>query len=442
MLRRIIAILLTLLLCVPAALADRYAPYEFDMYFIPRWGDGDRVAGVVYSCGEICREEGLCVKLFLQVEGDGNWWPKPTAEQPWAPVEDSFFQIPFVTGGDDIHAVRLALMLVREADAGLLDYDEANAAALCVTTIHRSPDGDISLCHSYRSETAFLPFDLGLDVGFYTLPGMSPGSELSEAHVRSVLKAAAAYTGNVRFYTTTGDIAKAYPIAREMELNVAATAWLDGSDHDREELDALIALCNDGLATTAIVGNETQHGGRLSEAALLEDIAYVRAGITDTGIPVTTADTPDILMNSPAIRDACDALSVNIHPYWNGLSPEDAEQDFRATLEAIIACAGDKPIIVSETGWPTEGGENAGEAGQSTYMDAVYSASWGDYGEQLLQYYWFSLADEPWNQAGDGDAGSHWGLLDCYLNAKQTVYEHYWNWSPDNEFQTELPQAE
>ena len=438
MVKRLFFLIFVMLCLHSAVFADRYARYEFDLQYIPKWGEGDFIDGQIYAISGPCYEEDLFVKLFLQVEGSDTWWPKPTFETPYVPVAGSQFRIPFNSGGDDIHAVQLALMLVHGKDAALTDYDSANAAALCVTTIRRTPNGDIKLAHSYRAESAWVP-DIGMNVGFYTREGTAPGNALTETYITSVLKAAAAYTYNVRFYATTGEIAKAYPIARDLELTTAATAWLDGSANDQAELDALIELCNSGLAATAIVGNETQHNKLLPLEKLMEDIAYVRAGITDPGIPVTTADTPDVILKNAELRNACDILAVNVYPYWNGLNIEDAEADLHATLDALTECANGKPFIVSETGWPSDGGDRTGDDQQAAAVALAYDTVWQYYQKNLENVYWFSLADEPWKENAEGAPGAHWGILDSDLNAKPVIYERYWNWSAPNDFTSEKP---
>ncbi|MBR3105690.1 MAG: hypothetical protein IKH30_00745 [Clostridia bacterium] len=425
----------------PLALADGYPPYEMSLTYIPKWGKGNFIAGEVYTEGWKVGYNGLCVKAFLQVEGSGEWWPKPTAEMPYVPVRDGKFGITFNTGGDDIHATRIALMLVRARDARLLDYELANAAALCVVTIDREPTGEITINHSYRAEyvdTSTYGFRDGINIGFYTQPGTAPGDPLSEAHIEAVLRCAAAFTCEVRFYSTTGEIAKAYPIARAMGLRVAATAWLDGGENDQAELDALISLCNLGFAGTAIVGNETQYAKRISEETLLEDIAYVRAGILDKNIPVTTADNLDAFLNSPRLRDACDVLSVNVYPYWSGMSAEDdLEAALAGALNQLAACVDEKPIILTETGWPSDGSYRAGIEGQRRNLNAAWNMSWAS-DAKVVREYWFSLADEPWKEADETGVGAYWGLLDKDLNIKPIMYETVWQNYNGDDYVTDL----
>ena len=433
-----------LTLCVPHALAAGYPPYELDLEYVPKWGEGDYIAGQVLAGGATVYYEGLFVKAFLQVEGSDVWWAKPTDIVPYVPVFGGRFVIGFNTGGDDIHARRICLMLVRSRDARLLDFEQANAAALCTVTIDRSPSGEIALSHSYRDDYAHaddFSMDIGMNIGFYTQPGTAPGDPLTEAHIEAILRAAAACAKDVRFYSTTGETAKAYSIARTLGLQVAATAWLDGSEHDQAELDALIWLCNEGFAGTAVVGNETQYANRLSEEALLKDIAYVRAGIYRSGIPVTTADTLDTFLNSPKLRDACDVLAVNIYPFWSGAAPMESsvEEALSGATEKLYELVGDKPIIVSETGWPTEGAETAGFDGQCFNLGAaqMLTSMWV-FNANVVRVYWFSLADEPWKEADEPGVGPHWGALDKDLNVKPAALAMLWDCVGEDTFATEL----
>ena len=434
----VLCLLALLCVCLPVH-ADRYAPYEVEFSSIPAWGQDGPIMGRIYESGSPYEGTEVRVKLFLRVEENGQWWPKPTYDQPYVDPDYCDFAIPYNTGGDDIHAVEIALMLVRPEDAASLDFEEADAHSLYTATIRRTPEGNIYLSHSYRGEQAWLP-DLGLDIGFYTEEGSSPGSPLSDNHIRKILRAAAAYTDTVRFYTTTGEVAKAYPIAQGMGFSVAATAWLDGSSHDQEELDALIDLCNRHLAKVAIVGNETLLTGRLTEEELIRDIEYVRQRITDPEIPVTTSDIVSFILGNEKVRDACDILAVNIYPFWNGLTAEQAADDLTGTMESLIAFAGGKKILISETGWPSDGQSTAGIAEQSQNLWDVASLSWKYY-EELYDVFWFDLADEPWKAESEGECGAHWGLVDKDLNAKNAAFEYYWSWVPPQEFmsrETEL----
>lgn len=272
---------------------------------------------------------------------------------------------------------------------------------------------------------------IAVDVGFYT-DGSFPGSALSPDLIRRQLEAVSQFSDTVRFYGSAGELAKAYEIAREMGLTVLGNAWLSGDRAaNQAELDALIAHCNEGLCKVAIVGSEVLLRGDLSVEELIEAIAYVRERITDKTIPVTTAESVDILLGLPELRDACNLLMPNCYPYWGGSAAEQGAEHFIASMEALEAVCGGKEILVSETGWPTAGEERgearAGEAEAAAYYAAVRAWSLASQRQVLF----FDAADEPWKETAEGPSGSHWGFLtsdfllkDCYrtLNPFQAPY--------------------
>ena len=71
-----------------------------------------------------------------------------------------------------------------------------------------------------------------------------------------------------------------------------------------------------------------------------------------------------------------------------------------------------KKVIVTETGWPnqggSEGGANASEANAMKYFinTQVWSAN------DNIDVFYFSSFDESWKVGAEGDVGAYWGLWD------------------------------
>lgn len=419
----IIVLLGILFLWIPGALADHVAAYSFELDHIPAWGVNGKIGGDLNLYSD-CEEE-LYIKGFIQVPGSDEWWPKPTADQPFIHYDGCNFFFPFITGGDDIHAGKIVLMLVREPDKDLTDYAQAEAVALCVTEITRTAAGAVIVRNSCRDLTP-APIEPGINVGFYVREGTAPGDPLSETEVRRILQAAAAVSYSVRFYAAGGEIAKAYPIAHEMGFRIAATAWLDGSSNDQAEIDALIDLCNRGWISVAFVGNEAVLSGNLTAEELIRDIEYVRAHVTDPDVIITTAEGPSTYEEHSELVDACDQPGLNIYPYWNGYSSMyiNGLDFFLYDVRNAIGNT-DKPVILSESGWPTAGTPSAGESEQEQYLTDLRDLVRKE--PLFSEAYLFSLADEPWKAASEGAPGAHWGLLDSELYGKQYALVDLWS---------------
>ena len=441
--RRILALLLcfALLLALPAppAAAEEDAAPVIALTYIPVWGEDAYLEGVVFRPdGGSFEPAAYRVALYLQITEGNAYWVKPYNNQTWESVQsDGSFSIRYKTGGYDSQAIRMHVMLIPASytPAPTVYAESASfrgtlAQALDYVVVERSEDGYVS-ADPDRSPPAgwqdpgkpsgLSPKEdrLAVDIGFYT-DGSWAGGPLSEASIRAQLTRAAAFADTVRFYSAAGPVAPAYEIARELGLTVAGTAWISGDEAaDQAELDGLIAQCNAGRVRLACVGSETLLRGEQSIPELIEKLNYVRDRLEDPSIPVTTADTLEFFLNSPALRRACDVLFVNLFPYWSGSSIESAPADFAEAVARLRAKAGGKEILISETGWPTagqtiQGSAVPGEENAARYFEAIRAWSL----ETGTPLFWFSFSDEPYKANTEGACGAHWGLLEDDLDLK------------------------
>ncbi|MGX8699111.1 MAG: S-layer homology domain-containing protein, partial [bacterium] len=381
--------------------------------------------------GQVFMEDGSALdtaawRVTLYIAGR---WPKPTYNEPSVPLQpDGSFSLRYDTAGETDRQQKELELLLLPADfdqkslTAAESYSQSRAASVDRVEIRRTAAGvTISPARTAPEPTEVAPAlpsglipvskeKLAVDVGFYT-DGSAAGGPLSEALIRRQLEAVAEFADTVRFYGAGGALEKAYPIAAELGLTVLGSAWLSGdAAADRAELDALIAHCNSGLCRVAIVGSETLLRGDLTEEELVENIQYVRARLGDASIPVTTADSADILAGAPYVRRACNLLFVNAYPYWSGVPAGEAAAAFTASIESLRAIAAGKELLVSETGWPT----SAGEVEAAAYYAAI--RAWSLETDTPVCY--FEAADEPWKAAAEGTAGAHWGFLNTDFSLK------------------------
>ena len=250
---------------------------------------------------------------------------------------------------------------------------------------------------------------LAVDVGLY-IKG-TPGGKLSSSQIRKQLKAVKKFADTVRFYGSAGQLTKAYKIARKMKFRIIGTAWLSGNEKaDLKELNALIKVCRKGYVDVACVGNETLYRKDLTAERLIGYINYVRERIGGRA-PVTTADNASELLACLQVGNSCDLLMVNAYPYWGGASVSEAAAAFDRTITRVRRAYPGKELIVSETGWPTDGGSNgaavAGGDQARQYFDDIRKWSL----ENNIVVLWFDAADEPWKGRSEGKTGPHWGIM-------------------------------
>jgi exo-beta-1,3-glucanase (GH17 family) len=200
------------------------------------------------------------------------------------------------------------------------------------------------------------------------------------------------------------------PAAKKKGLKTAVGAWL-GTDSGVNEgqVHNLVALSQAGTVDVAIVGNETLFGGSLDEAALAGWIARVRGQVAPS-VPVTTPEPWNTWLEHPGLADSVDLVYVNIHPYWYNVSVDRAVPWTAARYREVQAISRGKPVIISETGWPSEG-EPRGDAVPSLQASEQYHrefSAWAD--RDGIPYFYFEAFDEAWKATPAAEAEAHWGI--------------------------------
>jgi exo-beta-1,3-glucanase (GH17 family) len=185
-----------------------------------------------------------------------------------------------------------------------------------------------------------------------------------------------------------------------------------------------------------IVGNEVLFRKDMTEAQLVEVITGVKTNLTSMNInvPVASSDLGDNWTSSFASK--VDYIMSNIHPFFAGVTAEEASSwtyEFWTGHDTILTT----PVnmtknIISETGWPSQGGTDcggptncttgsvAGISEMNTFMkgwvcDALTNGT---------NYFWFEAFDEPWKFSFDTPGQEwedHWGLMDVDRNLKSGV---------------------
>jgi glycoside/pentoside/hexuronide:cation symporter, GPH family len=201
-----------------------------------------------------------------------------------------------------------------------------------------------------------------------------------------------------------------WPATKGLKTMVGAWISTDRARNERE-IEALIALARQGLVSVAVVGNEVLLRGDLPEQELLAYIARVKAALPDD-VPVGCVEAYFHFLERPALTAACDVLLPNCYPFWEGAHIDVAAQYVRRMHGLVKAAGGDKPVIITETGWPWRG-EAVAEAvpsADNAMRFFIDIQQWGR-GEGVKLFY-FSSFDEPWKLGQEGVVGTQWGLWD------------------------------
>jgi GPH family glycoside/pentoside/hexuronide:cation symporter len=251
----------------------------------------------------------------------------------------------------------------------------------------------------------------GLCFSAYT-QGQRAGDLVSEVQLRQRMELIAPHTRWVRSFACTEGHELIPRLAREKGLKTMVGAWI-GPDRARNEreIEALIALARQGLVGIAVVGNEVLLRGDLPEPELLAYLARVKAALPDD-VPVGCVDAYFQFLERPALTAACDVLLANCYPFWEGAEIGVAAQYLRRMHGLVKAAGGEKPVIVTETGWPGSGQPLAGAvpSADNAMRYFIDVQQWGRH--EGVKLFYFSSFDEPWKLGSEGEVGTQWGLWD------------------------------
>jgi GPH family glycoside/pentoside/hexuronide:cation symporter len=242
--------------------------------------------------------------------------------------------------------------------------------------------------------------------------GQRAGDMLSEAQVRRRIEHIAPHTRWVRSFACTEGHELIPGLAREKGLKTMVGAWIS-SDRARNEreIEALIALARQGVVDIAVVGNEVLLRGDLPEPELLAYVARVKAALPDD-VPVGCVEAYFHFLERPALTAACDVLLPNCYPFWEGADIDVAAQYVRRMHGLVKAAGGDKPVVITETGWPWQGEAVAGAmpSADNAMRFFIDIQQWGRH--EGVKLFYFSSFDEPWKFGQEGVVGTQWGLWD------------------------------
>jgi exo-beta-1,3-glucanase (GH17 family) len=172
----------------------------------------------------------------------------------------------------------------------------------------------------------------------------------------------------------------------------------------------LVKLAKKGLVDIAAVGNEVMYRKDLSEEELLDFIYKVKKQIPK--IKVGYVDAYYEFSHRPKITEACDVILCNCYPFWEGCPFENSLDYMKQMYHQAVAAGDGKEVIITETGWPSEGenlrGALPGMEHARNYF--INTQLWSS--EDHIPVFYFSSFDESWKVGTEGVVGAYWGIWD------------------------------
>lgn len=241
--------------------------------------------------------------------------------------------------------------------------------------------------------------------------GQKPGDIITEDQVRRRMEIIKPYTKWVRSFSCVEGNEHIPRIAHKKGLKTLVGAWLgDDLEMNEAEIESLITLAKEGCVDIAAIGNEVMYRGDLTEDQLLGYINRVKEALP--GIPVGYVDAYYEFSHRPRITEVCDVILANCYPYWEGCPMEYSLNHMREMYGQAVDAGKGKRVIITETGWPSEGGSLKGaiSSAENTMKYFINAQAWST--KEDIDMFYFSSFDESWKTGSEGDVGAYWGLWD------------------------------
>lgn len=229
-------------------------------------------------------------------------------------------------------------------------------------------------------------------------------------------------------------------LGMKKDLKVWLGVWQDGNSTTNErqlsQMWDIFDQYGGDQFEGVIVANEILFRKEMTITQLATILSDVRTNLTKRGIdlPVATSDLGDDW--KPELGKDSDLIMANIHPFFSGTPADQAAAwtyGFWERENSPMFKSDKKMNIISETGWPSEGGSkcpdedpkctNPAKAGideMNRFMDDWVCAAL----KNGTNYFWFEAFDEPWkvrfNTAKEAWEDK-WGLLDVNRNLKKGI---------------------
>ncbi|AOW16024.1 glycosyl hydrolase [Polaribacter vadi] len=252
----------------------------------------------------------------------------------------------------------------------------------------------------------------GLCFSPYT-DGQDANDVLSELQISRRMDIIKPYTTSIRSFSCTNGNELIPQIAKQKGLKTLVGAWI-GKDKKRneKEIEGLIRLAKTGSVDIAAVGNEVLLRGDLSEIEIIAYISRVKKELEGLNIPVCYVDTYYEYSKRPNLVAASDIILTNCYPFWEGASIEDSLFQLRQIHAITQKIANGKEIIITETGWPSQG-ETVQKANPTKLNAMKYFIETQEWAQkENITLFHFSSFDESWKVKIEGELGARWGIWD------------------------------
>ena len=166
------------------------------------------------------------------------------------------------------------------------------------------------------------------------------------------------------------------------------------------------------LVNTVSVGNELVNQGKASVGQVTAAISQARDALKAAGYqgPVVTVDTMVAIKANPELCHASDYCAINCHAFFDGnVLPEGAGDFVQLWVDQVSSAAGGKTVVITETGWPTQGSPNNKAIPSKENQNTAIASIVKKLGKNVIQY---NAYNDLWKKDSGATHGAerYWGI--------------------------------
>ncbi len=247
--------------------------------------------------------------------------------------------------------------------------------------------------------------------------GQTPGDTITEQQVERRIKILKPYTKWIRSFSCIEGNEHIPVYAKKHGVKTMVGAWLsDDKEANEKEIESLIQLGKKGVIDIAAVGNEVLYREDLTLEELLDYIQRVKDALPN--VTVGYVDAYYEFTVHPELVEISDVILSNCYPYWEGCHIEHSLNHMQQMFGQASDAAQGKKVIITETGWPSEGGSLNGafSSEENAMKYFINCQKWS--AQANIELFYFSSFDESWKTGDEGDVGAFWGLWDKHEKLK------------------------
>ena len=181
----------------------------------------------------------------------------------------------------------------------------------------------------------------------------------------------------------------------------------------KESKDIISAVNgNWDIINSVSVGNELVNNGGASVGQVTAAIGQARDALKAAGYsgPIVTVDTMVAMKAHPELCHASDFCAINCHAFFDGNVLPDGAGDFvQLWAKQVSEAAGGKTVVITETGWPTQGDHNNKAIPSKENQAAAIASIQNALGQNVII---FNAFNDLWKQDSGTTFGAerYWGV--------------------------------